>query len=166
MPKIQKIVPCLWFDGKAEEAAKFYVSIFDNSKITRITHYTDAGKEVHKHEAGEVMTVEFELDRNPLTALNGGPEFKFSEAISLQVLCETQDVIDHYWTKLSAGGDQSAQQCGWLKDKYGLSWQIVPSMLNELADDRDPAKAARVMNALLKMKKLDVATLEHAYAGK
>jgi predicted 3-demethylubiquinone-9 3-methyltransferase (glyoxalase superfamily) len=162
MPTIQKIIPCLWFDGNAEEAARFYVSIFDNSRILRITHYTEAGKEVHHQKAGSVMTVSFELDGCELTGLNGGPDFKFSEAISLQVMCDTQTEIDRFWEKLSAGGDKSAQQCGWLKDKFGLSWQIVPSMIQELYDDRDPAKASRAMNAMLKMKKLDIAALKAA----
>jgi len=162
MPKIQKIFPCLWFDGKAEEAAKFYCSVFDDSKITRITHYTEAGQEVHGQKPGSVMTVMFELDGVPFTGLNGGPDFKFNEAVSLQVMCDSQQEIDRYWEKLSAGGDKSAQQCGWLKDKFGLSWQIVPSIMQELTGDSDPAKASRVMSALLKMKKLDIAALKAA----
>ena len=162
----QKIIPCLWFDGKAEEAAKFYCSIFDNSKITQVTHYTEAGQEVHHQKPGSVMTVAFELDGVPMVGLNGGPDFKFTEAISLQVMCKTQQEIDRYWEKLSAGGDKSAQQCGWLKDKFGLSWQVVPTRMFELSDDRrDPGKASRVMTAMLKMKKLDIAELKRAYAG-
>jgi predicted 3-demethylubiquinone-9 3-methyltransferase (glyoxalase superfamily) len=166
MPTIQKIVPCLWFDSQAEEAAKFYVSVFERaSRITQVTHYGEEGKEVHGQKPGTVMTVAFELEGQQLTALNGGPHFKFNEAISLQVMCETQDEIDRYWGKLSAGGDDKAQQCGWLKDRYGLSWQIVPAVMPELIGDRDPAKAGRVMKAMLKMKKLDIATLKKAHAG-
>src|ERR1700754_1086327 len=135
MPKIQPIVPCLWFDHEAEEAARFYVGIFKHSKIVRTVHYGHAGQEVHGREPGSVMTVEFELGGQAFTALNGGPHFKFNEAISLQVMCETQDEIDDYWEKLGAGGDPQAQQCGWLKDKYGLSWQIVPSIMAEMFED-------------------------------
>jgi predicted 3-demethylubiquinone-9 3-methyltransferase (glyoxalase superfamily) len=164
MSRIQKIIPCLWFDNQAEAAAKFYVSVFERSRISRITHYGDEGQDVHGRRPGSVMTVEFELDLVPFTALNAGPEFKFNEAISLQVMCETQAEIDRLWRKLSAGGDESAQQCGWLKDKFGLSWQIVPEVLPELMSDRDPDKAGRVMSELLKMKKLDIAALKHAYA--
>ena len=127
MQSTQKIAPCLWFDSQAEEAANFYVSVFKNSKITSVAKYTKAGQETHKKRPGSVMTVEFELDGQPFTALNGGPDFKFNEAVSLQVPCRNQDEIDHYWNKLSKGGDPKAQQCGWLKDKYGLSWQVVPS---------------------------------------
>jgi predicted 3-demethylubiquinone-9 3-methyltransferase (glyoxalase superfamily) len=165
MPTIRKIIPCLWFDGQAEEAAKFYVSVFERSRITRLTHYGEEGQEVHGRRPGSVMTVAFELDGEPFTALNGGPLFKFNEAISLQVMCETQEEIDRYWSQLSAGGDEKAQQCGWLKDKYGLSWQIVPADLPDLFDDRDPARAGRVMKALLTMKKLDIRALRQAYAG-
>lgn len=165
MPTIQKISPCLWFDSQAEEAATFYVSVFEKSRITRIARYTEAGQEVHGRKSGSVMTVAFELEGMPFTALNGGPHFKFNEAISLQVMCETQREIDGYWSKLSDGGDEKAQQCGWLKDKYGLSWQIVPAMLPDWVGDRDPARAGRAMNAMLKMKKLDIATLKEAYAG-
>src|SRR5262245_24554029 len=126
---MQKITPCLWFDSSAEEAARFYTSIFKNSKIGKIARYGEAGREIHGRPAGSVMTVEFEIDGQTFTALNGGPIFKFNEAISFQVMCETQDEIDSYWEKLSQGGDNAAQQCGWLKDKYGLSWQIVPTVL-------------------------------------
>ena len=161
----QKFVPCLWFDGRAEEAAKYYTGIFKNSKITRTSHYTDVGREVHKHEAGEVMTVDFELDGQRFTALNGGPEFKFNEAISLQIMCDDQNEIDQYWNKLSQGGDPKAQVCGWLKDKFGVSWQVVPKALSDWMADRDTERVGRVMEALLKMQKLDVAELEHAYKG-
>jgi len=166
MANLKKIVPCLWFDSQAEDAAKFYVSAFGkNSGINRVTHYTEAGKEVHGRKPGTVMTVAFELAGEPLTALNGGPNFKFTEAISLQVMCDSQAEIDHFWKTLASGGDERAQQCGWLKDKYGLSWQIVPKMMDELFSDGDAAKASRVMNAMLKMKKLDIAALQTAYKG-
>lgn len=165
MTTIQKIVPCLWFDHGAEEAARFYVSVFPDSRITRTTYYGEEGKEVHGREAGSVMTVTFQIMGCFVTALNGGPEFKFSEAVSLEVLCDTQEEIDRYWNQLSAGGDEKAQQCGWLKDKFGLSWQIVPAELPELIGDKDPEKAGRTMNAMLKMKKLDIAVLEQAHAG-
>jgi predicted 3-demethylubiquinone-9 3-methyltransferase (glyoxalase superfamily) len=165
MATIQKISPCLWFDGQAEEAAKFYVSVFEKSRIARVTRYGKEGHEIHGREAGSVMTVAFELAGQPFTALNGGPHFHFNEAISLQVMCETQDEIDRYWNKLSAGGPEKAQQCGWLKDKYGLSWQVVPTVLPEMVGDSDPAKAGRAMKAMLQMKKLDIATLKKAYAG-
>jgi predicted 3-demethylubiquinone-9 3-methyltransferase (glyoxalase superfamily) len=165
MPQIQKIVPCLWFDGKAEEAAKYYVSIFERSRITHVSHYGKEGKEVHGRDAGSVLTVAFELDGQPFTALNGGPQFKFNEAISLQVMCETQEQIDRYWNRLTAGGDPKAQQCGWLKDKYGLSWQVAPIQLPELLSDANSDKAGRTMKALLQMKKLDIAKLKQAYAG-
>src|SRR5688572_4407803 len=159
----QQIVPCLWFDGQAEDAAKYYTGIFKNSKITSVSRYTEAGHEVHKQPAGKVMVVAFELDGQPFTALNGGPEFKFSEAISFQILCDTQQDVDYYWEKLTPGGDKNAQQCGWLKDKYGLSWQVVPKVLLEMMADRDAEKAGRVMEAMLPMKKIDIAELERAY---
>ncbi len=165
MPTIRKIIPCLWFDSQAEEAAKFYVSVFERSRITGLTHYGQEGQEVHGGKPGSVLTVAFELDGQPFTALNGGPLFRFTEAVSFQVKCETQDEIDRYWSKLSAGGDEKAQQCGWLKDKYGLSWQVVPAVLPDLIGDPDPAKAGRVMKALLQMKKLDIKALKQAHAG-
>jgi predicted 3-demethylubiquinone-9 3-methyltransferase (glyoxalase superfamily) len=165
MQRIQKISPCLWFDHQAEEAASFYTSIFRNSKIGRISRYGEAGRETHRKPPGSVMTVAFELDGQTFTALNGGPIFKFNEAISLQVNCETQEEIDYYWEKLGAGGDEKAQQCGWLKDKYGVSWQIVPTVLPEMAGDPDPAKSGRVMEAILKMKKIKIDELKRAYAG-
>jgi predicted 3-demethylubiquinone-9 3-methyltransferase (glyoxalase superfamily) len=162
----QRIAPCLWFDNQAEEAAAFYVSIFKNSKVHSVARYGKAGFEVHKKPAGSVMTVEFELDGQPFTALNGGPHFKFSEAVSLQVFCETQIEVDYYWEKLSKGGDPKAQQCGWLKDKYGLSWQIVPRVLPELLLDNESEKAQRAMEAMLHMKKIDIGDLERAVAAK
>lgn len=154
---MQKITPNLWFDTEAEEAARFYTSIFKNSRIIGVTHYGEAGP----RPAGSVLTVTFELDGMQFVALNGGPEFKFNEAISLAVSCETQDEIDELWEKLSA--DPESEQCGWLKDKYGLSWQIVPAGLSEMMEDPDPAKSNAVMEALLKMKKLDIAELKRAY---
>lgn len=160
---MQKITPCLWFDSEAEEAATFYTSIFKNSKIGKITRYGKEGFEIHRRPAGTVMVVEFELDGQTFTALNGGPVFKFNEAVSLQVHCDTQEELDTYWQKLSAGGDEKAQQCGWLKDKYGLSWQIVPSILPKLMTGGDAAKSERVMKAVLQMKKLDIKRLQQAY---
>ena len=165
MPSIHKISPCLWFDDRGEEAARFYVGIFKNSKILEISRYSEAGQEVHGRPPGSVMVVSFELNGQPFTALNGGPHFKFSEAISFQVFCETQEEVDHYWSKLSAGGDPNAQQCGWLKDKFGLSWQVVPTVLTTMLMDPDPAKSKRAMEALLQMKKLDIEKLQRAYAG-
>ena len=165
MPVVQRIAPCLWFDSQGEEAAKFYTSIFKNSKIVRIARYGEAGHEVHGRSAGTVMTVEFELDGQRFTALNGGPIFKFNEAISFQVNCETQEEVDYYWEKLSEGGDKKAQQCGWLKDKYGASWQVVPRDLSAMMSDPDAEKSGRAMKAMLQMKKLDIGELKRAYAG-
>ena len=165
MASIQKISPCLWFDDQAEAAAKFYLGIFPNSKITRTAYYGEAGHEFHGKPPGSVMTVAFELDGQPFTALNGGPIFKFNEAISFQVMCDTQAEVDHYWEKLSEGGDEQAQQCGWLKDKYGVSWQIVPATLSWMVSDADQQKSQRVVQAILRMKKLDIAELERSYAG-
>ena len=161
----QKINPCLWFDSQAEEAAAFYTDIFKNSKIVKVTRYSEAGREVHKRPAGSVMVVAFELDGQLFTALNGGPVFKFNEAISLQINCQTQEEVDYYWTKLSAGGDAKAQQCGWLKDKYGVSWQVVPTVLVEMLSEHDSKKSQRAMEAMLRMKKLDIAQLKQAYNG-
>jgi len=154
----QKITPFLWFDDQAEDAAKFYVSVFNDSKITHVSHYGEAGREVHGRPAGSVMVVAFELEGQAFTAINGGPQFKFDEAISFVVNCETQEEIDYYWDKLLA--DKNGGRCGWLKDKYGLSWQIVPTIIGELMSD--PERAERVMGALLKMRKLDIATLKAA----
>ena len=165
MQHMQRITPCLWFDDQAEEAAEFYVGIFPNSRIGRIARYGEAGREIHGKPPGTVMTVAFELDGNPFTALNGGPVFKFNEAISLQVNCASQKEVDHYWEKLSAGGDEQAQQCGWLKDKYGVSWQIVPTALPELLSNPDPKKSQRAMQAMLQMKKIDIETLRRASAA-
>jgi len=161
----QKITPCLWFDNQAEEAAKFYTAIFKNSKIVNVARYGEAGREVHGQPAGTVMTVAFELDGQTFTALNGGPMFEFNEAIPFQVNCDTQKEVDAYWEKLSQGGVKNAQQCGWLKDKYGVSWQVVPTVLPEMMSDPDSEKSERAMEAMLKMKKIDIDELERAYAG-
>lgn len=165
MASIQKIIPCLWFDSEAEQAAQFYTGIFPNSKITHISRYGEAGKEIHGKPAGSVLTVSFELDGQAFTALNGGPIFKFNEAISLQVLCDDQQEVDYYWDKLTAGGDPQAQQCGWLKDKYGLSWQVVARPVLKMLEGTDAARSDRVMTELFKMKKINIATLERAYAS-
>ena len=170
---MQKITPFLWFDNQAEEAAKFYVSIFStaggsasggkNSKMGNISRYGKEGYEIHRRPAGTAMTVQFQLEGQDFVALNGGPVFKFNEAISFQVLCKTQEEVDYYWEKLSEGGDKKAQQCGWLKDKYGLSWQIVPTGLSEMLRHKDAKKSDRVMKALFQMKKIDTKLLEQAY---
>jgi predicted 3-demethylubiquinone-9 3-methyltransferase (glyoxalase superfamily) len=158
MAKMQKITPNLWFDTEAEEAANFYTSIFKNARILKVAHYGEAGP----RPAGMVLTVTFELEGQEFTALNGGPEFKFNEAISLLVNCETQEEVDEFWDKLSAGGEKGP--CGWLKDKFGVSWQIVPTVLEELLQDDDSDRANRVMKAMLQMTKIDIEALEKAYA--
>ncbi|QEH42948.1 VOC family protein [Chitinophaga sp. XS-30] len=160
----QKITPNLWFNTNAEEAVNFYLSIFKNSKISRIARYGKEGVDIHGMPEGSVMIIEFLLDGQEFVALNGGPHFRFNEAVSFIVNCDTQEEVDHYWSKLGEGGDPKAQMCGWLKDKFGLSWQVVPTILTELMLDKDPRKAANVMNTMLKMKKLDIAPLEEAYA--
>lgn len=160
-----KIAPCLWFDGQAEEASHFYVGIFNHARITQVSHFGREGFEIPHRPAGSVMTVAFELDGQPFTALNGGPEFKFSEAISFQVFCDTQEEIDGYWNRLSAGGDPNAQQCGWLKDRFGVSWQIVPAKLADMVRDPESPNSQRAFKAMMNMKKLDIAELEQAYAG-
>lgn len=165
MATMQKITANLWFENQAEEAAKFYTSIFKNSRIGRISHYGNEGQEIHKMPEGSVMTVEFWLDGQQFLALNGGPVFKFNEAISFVVNCDTQEELDHFWEKLSEGGHPNAQMCGWLKDKYGVSWQVVPVMLSELMNDNDKEKSNRVMRAVLQMKKLNIADLRKAYEG-
>jgi len=161
----QKITPCLRFDTQAEDAAKFYVGIFKNSRIGSVSRFPDAGKEIHGKAAGSVMVVEFEIEGQIFTALNGGPQFTFDEAVSFQVMCETQDEVDYYWSKLTADGGAEGQ-CGWLKDKFKLSWQVVPSVVPKLMTSGDPEKSARVMNAFMKMKKLDIATIQRAYDRK
>jgi predicted 3-demethylubiquinone-9 3-methyltransferase (glyoxalase superfamily) len=153
------ISPFLWFDHHAEQAANFYVSIFKNSRVVTVTRYGEAGP----GPQGSVMTVAFELDGQPFVALNGGPRFRFSEAISFSVDCETQQEVDEYWRKLSAGGEEGP--CGWLKDQFGLSWQVNPSILGKMLNDPDPVKARRVMEAMLQMKKIDIAGLQRAYDG-
>ena len=160
---MKAINPCLWFDNQAEEAARFYTSIFKDSKIGTITRYGDSAAAAAGRPKGSVMTVTFKLDGQEFMALNGGPIFKFSEAISLMVNCETQEEIDHFWTKLSEGGEEGP--CGWLKDKFGLSWQIVPAIMAEWMKDRDTTRSERVMEALLKMKRLDIKALKQAYEG-
>ena len=161
---MQKITPFLWFNDNAEEAVKFYTSVFKNSNIGKIARYDQAGEKASGRPAGSVMTVEFQLEGQEFVALNGGPMFKFTEAISFVVNCETQEEVDYYWERLSAGGKEV--QCGWLKDKFGLSWQIVPTVLGELLSDKDAAKAQRAMEAMLKMVKLDIKKLKQAAKGK
>jgi predicted 3-demethylubiquinone-9 3-methyltransferase (glyoxalase superfamily) len=165
MRRIQRITPCLWFDDQAEEAVAFYTSIFSDSRVVAVSRYGEAGREVHGKPAGSVMVVAFELQGQPFTALNGGPAFKFNEAISLQINCATQAEVDYYWEKLAAGGDPQAQQCGWLKDRYGVSWQVVPAVLPDMISDPDSEGSQRTMEAMLKMKKLDIGTLQRAFAG-
>jgi predicted 3-demethylubiquinone-9 3-methyltransferase (glyoxalase superfamily) len=156
----QRISPCLWFDDQAEAAARFYTGIFRNSKITQVAHYTEVGQEHHRKPPGSVMTVAFELDGIPFTALNGGPLFKFNEAISLQIFCDNQEEVDHYWSRLTAGGQE--QPCGWLKDKFGVSWQVVPVEMMALLNDPDPGRAQRATQAMLGMRRLDVAAIRSA----
>ena len=160
----QKIAPCLWFASEAEEAARYYTGIFPDSKIGTIARYGKAGFETHHQPEGTVLTVQFELAGQTFTALNGGPIFKFNEAVSLQIYVEDQKELDYYWNKLTAGGDPKAQVCGWLKDKYGLSWQVVPRKMVEWFGEPN-AKSERAMSALLKMHKLDIAGLDKAYNG-
>jgi predicted 3-demethylubiquinone-9 3-methyltransferase (glyoxalase superfamily) len=163
-PRISpRISPCLWFDTQAEEAANFYTAIFGNSRITKISRYTEAGRDIHGKAAGSVLTVEFELEGQTFTAFNGGPHFQFNEAVSFQVMCEGQAEVDYFWHKLSHGGQEG--QCGWLKDKFGVSWQVVPQVLPQMLTDADSAKRERAMSALMAMKKFDVATLQRAFAG-
>ncbi|GJJ00076.1 VOC family protein [Duganella rhizosphaerae] len=165
MHSIQKITPFLWFAGQAEEAAEFYVGIFRNSKICNIVRYTEAGREQHGQQPGSVMIVTVKLDGQEFTLLNGGPAFQFTPAVSFVVNCESQEEIDHFWNQLSEGGAPEARQCGWLADKYGLSWQVVPTALPAMLMDADPEKAGRVMAALMGMKRIDLAALKKAYAG-
>jgi predicted 3-demethylubiquinone-9 3-methyltransferase (glyoxalase superfamily) len=160
---MQMFTSCLWFDDNAEEAVKFYTSIFKDSEITDVTHYGQAGSEAAGRPKGTVMTVAFQLNGQEFLALNGGPIFKFNEAVSFIVNCQSQEEIDYYWEKLSEDGDKKAQQCGWLKDKFGLSWQIVPTVLSEMLQDKDSIKAERVMKAMLQMKKIDIKVLKQAY---
>jgi len=157
----QKITPCLWFDTQAEEAARFYASVFKNSKIGKISRYGKEGFEIHGKEAGTVMTAEFEIAGQKFLALNGGPQFKFNEAVSFQVHCETQEEIDYFWSKLAEGGQEGP--CGWLKDKFGLSWQVIPTALPQLLTDENAAQ--RVMKSMLQMRKIDIAALKRAQAA-
>lgn len=161
---MNRIRPCLWFDTRAEDAAKLYVSLFPDSGIDAILRYGKEGHEFHGQPAGSVMTVEFHLRGQPFMGLNGGPTFKLTEAVSFMIDCETQEEVDHYWNGLIANGGEPSM-CGWLKDPYGLSWQVTPSILNKYIRDKDPVKAGRVMNAMLKMRKIDIAGIERAYKG-
>jgi len=161
---MQKITPFLWFNDNAEEAVNFYTSIFKNSRIGTVARYDEAGAKAAGRPMGSVMTASFQLNGQEFVALNGGPHFKFTEAISFVVSCETQEEIDHYWNKLSEGGDPKAQMCGWLKDKFGLSWQVVPGALSKLLSDKDGKKSQRVMHAMLQMKKINIDDLEKAYS--
>ena len=163
--KLEKFTTCLWFDMQAEEAANFYVSVFKDASIGRITRYVKEGQEIHGKPPGSVMAVEFKLGEQEFMALNGGPQFKFSEAVSFIINCESQEEIDYYWDKLTEGGDESAQVCGWLKDKFGVSWQVVPVALNEMLIDPDTEKVERVTKSFMQMKKLDLNELQRVYEG-
>lgn len=153
----------MWFDNQAEEATKFYTSIFRDSKIGKVTRYGKEGYEIHRMPEGTIMTAEFQIEGQKFVALNGGPYFKFTEAISFVINCETQEEVDYYWKKLSEGGDEKAQMCGWLKDKYGLSWQVIPTVLVQMLQDKDKKKSEKVMGAMLQMKKIDIEALKKAY---
>ena len=165
MARKTRITPCLWFASEALEAAKYYVGIFKNSKVRKIMRYGKAGQEQHGQKPGSVLMVAFELDGQPFTALNGGPSFKFNEAVSLQVYCKDQKEVDYYWKKLGAGGDPAAQVCGWLKDKYGLSWQIVPEKQLELIGNPKSARSQRAFAEMMRQKKPDIAAVQKAYDG-
>jgi predicted 3-demethylubiquinone-9 3-methyltransferase (glyoxalase superfamily) len=162
---MQKITPFLWFDGQAEDAVNFYTSLFKNSKIGRILRYTEEAAENSGRPVGSVLTIEFEIEGQKFVALNGGPLFKFNESVSFVINCETQEEVDYFWEKLTADGGEESQ-CGWLKDKFGLSWQVTPTMLIDMLHDKDPAKAERVMNAMLQMQKIEIPKLKAAYGGK
>lgn len=159
---MQRITPFLWFDNQAEEAAKFYTSVFKNSKVTSVTRYDEAGSKAAGRPKGSAMTVAFQLDEQPFVALNGGPVFKFTEAVSFVINCETEKEVDYFWEKLTSGGGQEVQ-CGWLKDKFGLFWQVVPTALWKMLGDKDPKKSQQVMEAMLQMKKIDLNILKQAY---
>jgi len=165
MANFQRLTTNLWFDNQAEQAANFYTGIFKNSKIGKSARYGEEGKEIHRQEPGSVMTIAFELDGHKFLALNGGPIFKFTEAISFIINCKDQEEIDYYWTKLTEGGDPKSQQCGWLKDKFGVSWQVVPIALEEMVSNPDRVKVNRMMGALMQMKKLDLNALGKAFNG-
>lgn len=160
---MQKISPCLWFDDNAEDAVNFYVSVFKDSNIGNVTRYGKEGYDIHKKKEGSVMTIDFEIEGQKFLALNGGPIFKFNEAISFQIYCDTQEEIDYYWDKLTEDGDKNAQVCGWLKDKFGVSWQVVPVALIKMLEDKESRKTERVMKAMLQMRKLDIDALTKAY---
>lgn len=160
--RIPRITPFLWFEGQAEEAVGLYTSVFGNSRVVSTTRYTKESAQISGRPEGSVMTIAFQLDGQEFTALNGGPHFKFNEAISLVVNCQSQEEVDHYWRRLSEGGDERAQQCGWLKDRFGVSWQVVPTMLHQLLNDPEPDKARKAMAALLQMKKIDLGALRQA----
>jgi predicted 3-demethylubiquinone-9 3-methyltransferase (glyoxalase superfamily) len=162
---MQKITPFLWFDNQAEEAAKFYTSVFKNSKIGRILRYDEVSAKAAGGAVGSVLTVEFEIEGQKFTALNGGPQFKFNESVSFVVNCKTQEEVDYFWEKLTAGGGQESE-CGWLKDKFGVSWQVTPTVLIEMLNDKDPKKAGRVMKAMMQMQKIEINKLKAAYVGK
>jgi predicted 3-demethylubiquinone-9 3-methyltransferase (glyoxalase superfamily) len=164
MASVQRLTSCLWFDGNAEAAARFYVSVFKNAKLGRISHYPKEGQEVHRQPEGRALVVEFELEGQKFIGLNGGPQFKFSEAVSFVVNCDTQAEIDYYWEKLGGDGGEPGP-CGWLKDKFGLSWQIAPSKVGDWLTAADKSKSARVFAEVMKMGKLDIATLDKAFAG-
>jgi predicted 3-demethylubiquinone-9 3-methyltransferase (glyoxalase superfamily) len=161
---MQKITPFLWFDHQAEEAAKFYTSVFKNSKLGKILRYDEASAKAAGGTVGSVLTIEFEIEGQKFTALNGGPQFKFNESVSFVVYCQTQDEVDYFWQKLTADGGQESE-CGWLRDKFGLSWQVTPTVLIEMLQDKDPKKSERVMNAMMQMQKIDISKLKAAYAG-
>ena len=162
---MNKVRICLWFDTQAEEAARYYTGIFKDSKLGAIARYPEAGQEIHGKPAGSVMTVEFELNGQPFIALNGGPNFTFNEAVSIEISCKDQEELDYYWDRLGEGGDPAAQVCGWLKDKFGLSWQVTPEGIDELMNDPDEAKSAKAFAAMLQMKKLDIEALRQAAAA-
>jgi len=162
---MQKITPFLWFDHQAEEAAKFYTSVFKNSKVGKILRYDEAAAQAAGGAVGSVLTIEFEIEGQKFTALNGGPQFKFNESVSFVVNCKTQEEVDYFWEKLTAGGGQESE-CGWLKDKFGLSWQVTPTVLIDMLNDKDPKKAGRVMKAMMQMQKIEINKLKAAYAGK
>jgi predicted 3-demethylubiquinone-9 3-methyltransferase (glyoxalase superfamily) len=161
---MQKITPFLWFDHQAEEAAKFYTSVFKNSKFGKILRYDEASAKAAGGTVGSVLTIEFEIEGQKFTALNGGPQFKFNESVSFVVYCQNQDEVDYFWQKLTADGGQESE-CGWLRDKFGLSWQVTPTVLIEMLHDKDPKKSERVMNAMMQMQKIDISKLKAAYAG-
>jgi len=166
MATTQKITSNLWFDKQAEEAVKYYLTIFRNSRINRMSYYGKEGHDIHKMPEGMIMTIDFELEGSNFTALNGGPVFKFNEAVSFVINCDSQEEIDYYWDKLTAGGDERAQQCGWLKDKFGVSWQVVPTILADMQTGNNSEKTERVMKAMMQMKKLNIDALEKAYEGR